>query len=228
MRILIFGPNGSGKGTQSAILVKKTGLTHIESGGIFREHAKKGTELGKKAKTYTDQGQLVPDEITIPMIVDRLSRSDCANGWILDGFPRNPSQAMALIQALEQGQTPLDVVIEIRLAREVAKARLMGRATCPNGHPNNTAIPAIAPIKSGNQLICAKCQQPVTVRQDDIDEQAIDVRLNIYFDEQNGTVSAIRAVESWAANRPDVNVIHVDGEGDIQAISETIAAALGR
>jgi adenylate kinase len=174
MRILIFGPNGSGKGTQSARLIKNFGLAHVESGGIFRENIKGGTELGKEAKAYIDRGELVPDSITIPMIIDRLGRDDCAEGWILDGFPRNPDQATALIEAREKENTPLDAVIVIELARATAKSRLMGRRTCPNGHPNNTAIPAIAPIMVDGQLVCWKCGAVVTVRKDDVDEAAID------------------------------------------------------
>lgn len=226
MRILIFGPNGSGKGTQSAILVKRTQLTHIESGGIFREHAKNGTELGRQAKTYTDQGLLVPDSITIPMIVERLSRRDCDSGWILDGFPRNPSQADALLKALDESSSPLDAVIVIDLDRSTAKARLMGRATCPNGHPNNTAISAISPQSKDQGLVCWKCSAPVTVRRDDVDEDAIDIRLNIYFDQVGGTSAAIKTVEEWASNRTAVKLLHVNGEASIQAVSEAIADKL--
>ncbi len=93
MNILFFGPNGSGKGTQGAILKDKYNTPHIESGAIFRENISNGTELGSKAKEFIDKGDLVPDEITIPMILDRLKRDDCKNGWLLDGFPRNKNQA---------------------------------------------------------------------------------------------------------------------------------------
>ncbi len=93
MNILFFGPNGSGKGTQGAILKDKYNIAHIESGAIFRENIKGGTELGKKAKEYIDRGDLVPDEITIPMVLDRLKQEDCQKGWLLDGFPRNKVQA---------------------------------------------------------------------------------------------------------------------------------------
>ena len=93
MNILLFGPNGSGKGTQGAILQQQFNIQHIESGVIFRDNISKGTELGKRAKQYIDRGELVPDEITIPMILDRLKQPDCAQGWLLDGFPRNVNQA---------------------------------------------------------------------------------------------------------------------------------------
>src|SRR5512137_3177768 len=112
MNILIFGPNGSGKGTQGAIVQKKYGVPHIETGVIFRENISKGTELGKKAKVFIDKGDLVPDDITIPMILDRLQEPDCAKGWLLDGFPRNLNQAKQLDAALTKAGLKLDYVIE--------------------------------------------------------------------------------------------------------------------
>ena len=132
MNILLFGPNGSGKGTQGAILQKKYQITHIESGVIFRDNIKGGTELGKRAKEYIDRGDLVPDEITIPMILDRLQKDDCAKGWLLDGFPRNDEQAKALDEALKKAGMKLDYVIEIVLDRQTAKNRIMGRRLCAN------------------------------------------------------------------------------------------------
>ena len=101
MNILIFGPNGSGKGTQGAKVQEKYNISHIESGAIFRQNIGGGTELGKKAKEYIDRGDLVPDDITIPMILDRLKEDDCKNGWLLDGFPRNKVQAETLAKALK-------------------------------------------------------------------------------------------------------------------------------
>src|SRR5210317_2046211 len=108
MNILIFGPNGSGKGTQGAVVQKKFNIAHIESGLIFRENIKGGTELGKKAKEYIDRGDLVPDDITIPMILDRLKQDDCKGGWLLDGFPRNKVQAETLAKALAEAGITLD------------------------------------------------------------------------------------------------------------------------
>ena len=126
MNILAFGPNGSGKGTQGAIIKDKFGLDHIESGAIFREHIKGGTELGKKAKAYIDSGDLVPDEITIPMVLETLAKSK-DKGWLLDGFPRSLAQAEALDKALAESGMALDYVIEIDLDRDIAKERIMGR-----------------------------------------------------------------------------------------------------
>lgn len=226
MRILIFGPNGSGKGTQSSRLLKHFGLAHVESGGIFRENIKGGTELGKQAKAFIDRGELVPDSLTIPMVIDRLGRDDCRGGWILDGFPRTPAQSTALIEALEKENTPLDAVIVIDVAREIAKARLMGRRTCPNGHPNNLAIDAIRPETRDGEHFCWKCGAALTVRADDIDEKAIDQRLDIYFDQTDGTLGSVKVVEDWAKEGDRARFIPVNGEGDIQSITEELLSKL--
>lgn len=226
MRLLIFGPNGSGKGTQSAHLVKHFGLAHVESGGIFRQNIKGGTELGKQAKAFIDQGQLVPDSITIPMILDRLNQEDCQKGFILDGFPRNPDQASALLQGLETSNQPLDAVIVIDLSRETAKQRLMGRRNCPNGHPNNTAIEAIKPRIVDGQEICWKCGTPVTARKDDVDETAIDQRLDIYFDETEGTLAAVKVFQTWQARQEKARFLSIDGRGDIQMVRDQVMNGL--
>jgi adenylate kinase len=149
MNILTFGPNGSGKGTQGAIVQKKYDIAHIESGAIFRKNIGGGTELGKKAKEYIDRGDLVPDDITIPMILNRLKEDDCAKGWLLDGFPRNKVQAETLAKALNDEGITLNYVIEIVLDREIAKLRIMGRRLCvnDNNHPNHIAFDAIKPVE---------------------------------------------------------------------------------
>jgi adenylate kinase len=174
MNILMFGPNGSGKGTQGAILKEKHNLPHIESGAIFRENISKGTELGAKAKEFIDRGDLVPDDITIPMILDRLKQDDCKNGWLLDGFPRNKNQAIKLDEALKNEGLDLNVVVEVVLDRQIAKNRIMGRRLCANdnNHPNNIFIDAIKP--DGDK--CRVCGGELSERSDDQDEGAIDKR----------------------------------------------------
>jgi hypothetical protein len=122
VNILIFGPNGSGKGTQGAIIQKKYGVPHIETGVIFRQNISQKTPLGEKAKAYIDRGELVPDDITIPMILNRLKEADCKKGWLLDGFPRNLAQAEALWKALEKEKISLDYVIEIDLTGKPPKS----------------------------------------------------------------------------------------------------------
>ncbi|HRV15963.1 MAG TPA: adenylate kinase, partial [Spirochaetota bacterium] len=194
MNILIFGPNGSGKGTQGAVVQKKFNISHIESGVIFRENIKKGTELGLKAKTYIDRGDLVPDDITIPMILNRLREPDCKNGWLLDGFPRNVEQAKAIDKALKEAGMALDYVIEIVLDRESAKKRIMGRRLCENdnNHPNNIYIDAIKPAEKDGQIVCRVCGGKLSTRADDQDEAAINKRHDIYYDTKTGTLAAVQ------------------------------------
>ena len=196
MNILIFGPNGSGKGTQGNLIKDKYNLAHIESGAIFREHIGGGTELGKKAKAYIDRGDLVPDDITIPMVLDTL-KTKGANGWLLDGFPRNMVQAEKLWDALQKEGLKLDYVVEILLPREVAKNRIMGRRLCKNNnnHPNNIFIDAIKP--NGDK--CRVCGGDLSTRSDDQDEAAINKRHDIYYNTTDGTwmYRDDVSVESW-------------------------------
>lgn len=222
MNIIIFGPNGSGKGTQGALIKQKYHVAHIESGGIFREHIKGGTELGMKAKGYIDKGDLVPDEITIPMVLETLEAKG-ANGWLLDGFPRNPAQAEKLWGALQKSGMALDYVVEIQLPREVAKNRIMGRRICaddPN-HPNNTGIDAINP--EGGK--CRVCGGELSFRADDQDETAIDKRHDIYYDTKNGTLAAAYFFKDLA-EQGKTRYITVDGLGDIKSVKETLLAQL--
>ncbi|MDI6616789.1 MAG: adenylate kinase, partial [Syntrophaceae bacterium] len=183
MNILIFGPNGSGKGTQGAIVQKKFNVPHIETGVIFRENISKGTELGAQAKAYIDRGELVPDEITVPMILNRLKEEK--NGWLLDGFPRNLAQAEALYEALQKEGITLDYVIEINLDRQTSKNRIMGRRLCAkdNNHPNNIYIDAIKPAEKDGTFVCRVCGGELSARADDQDEAAIGKRHDIYYDD---------------------------------------------
>ena len=223
MNILIFGPNGSGKGTQGAVVQKKYGVPHIETGVIFRENIKKGTELGKKAKGFIDRGELVPDEVTIPMILDRLKAADAKNGWLLDGFPRNLAQAEALYEALQKEGIKLDFVIEIVLDRQTSKNRIMGRRLCvnDNNHPNNIFIDAIKPAEKGGTMVCRVCGGALSARADDQDEGAIDKRHNIYYDTKTGTMAAV----NYFKDR--VKVIEVDGLPGVKDVSADLLKKLG-
>jgi adenylate kinase len=194
MNILLFGPNGSGKGTQGTILQKKFSVPHIETGIIFRENIRGSTDLGKKAKEYINRGELVPDGITIPMIVNRMKKTNFKSSWLLEGFPRNLTQAEALCMTLEKEWINLDFVIEIVLDRDTAKKRIMGRRLCAsdNNHPNNIYIDAIRPAEKDGRLVCRVCGcKTLTIRADDQDEAAIDKRLSIYFDIKKGTLAAV-------------------------------------
>jgi adenylate kinase len=131
MYVVLLGPPGAGKGTQAQAISQKLNLAHVSSGDIFRENLKNATELGKLAKGYMDRGELVPDDVTISMIQERLSRPDCAEGALLDGFPRTPAQAEALSAMLAKQGKQIDVVPLITVPAEELVARLSGRWTCP-------------------------------------------------------------------------------------------------
>lgn len=224
MNILFFGPNGSGKGTQGAILKNKYNTPHIESGAIFRENISKGTELGAKAKEFIDKGELVPDEITIPMILDRLQQADCKNGWLLDGFPRNRNQAIKLDEALKKADMSIDIVVEITLDREIAKNRIMGRRLCvnDNNHPNNIYIDAIKP--NGDK--CRVCGGELKSRADDQDEEAIAKRHDIYYDTENGTLASAYYFKDLSANDKSIKYITLDGTPSVQDVTAELVSKL--
>ena len=224
MNILMFGPNGSGKGTQGAIVQKKFNVPHIETGVIFRQNISNKTPLGEKAKAYIDRGELVPDDITIPMILDRLKEDDAKNGWLLDGFPRNLAQAEALWEALNKENIKLDIVIEIDLDRETSKNRIMGRRLCKmdNNHPNNIYIDAIKPHTHDGKTVCRVCGcEELSTRADDQDTQAIDKRHNIYYDNKTGTLAAVNFFKERT------KVIVVDGRPGVKEVSEELVSKLG-
>jgi len=224
MNILFFGPNGSGKGTQGAILKDKYNTPHIESGAIFRDNIGKGTELGMKAKDYIDRGDLVPDEITIPMILDRLQQDDCKNGWLLDGFPRNKNQAIKLDESLKEAGMALNIIVEILLDREIAKNRIMGRRLCvnDNNHPNNIFIDAIKP--DGDK--CRVCGGDLNTRDDDQDEGAIDKRHNIYYDDDTGTLATAYYFKDLSAQDESVKYITIDGGPGVQGVTADLVSKL--
>ena len=224
MNILFFGPNGSGKGTQGAILKDKYNTPHIESGAIFRENIGKGTELGAQAKAYIDRGDLVPDDITIPMILDRLKQDDCKNGWLLDGFPRNKNQAIKLDEALKAADMSLDIVVEILLDREIAKNRIMGRRLCvnDNNHPNNIYIDAIKP--DGDK--CRVCGGDLKTRDDDQDEDAINKRHNIYYDAESGTLASAYYFKDLSAKGGAMKYITLDGKPSVKEVTAELVSKL--
>ena len=227
MKILFFGPNGSGKGTQGAKVKEKFNLPHIETGVIFRENISKGTDLGKEAKGYIDRGELVPDSITIPMILQRLKEDDCKDGWLLDGFPRNLTQAKELDKALKEENIDLDIIIEVILERQIAKNRIMGRRLCvnDNNHPNNVFIDAIKP--DGDK--CRICGGELKSRSDDQDEEAIDKRHNIYYDTETGTTAAINYYKEISAKSNGIpKMIPLDGKPGVKEVSAELFARLNQ
>ncbi|WP_066639901.1 adenylate kinase [Desulfolucanica intricata] len=175
MNLLIMGPPGAGKGTQAEVLVKELDITHISTGDMFRNAIKEGTEMGKKAKEYMDQGQLVPDEVVVGMVKDRLSQPDCQKGFLLDGFPRTVDQAKALDETLKDLGIKIDGVINIDVPREKLMARLTGRRVCRNCGASYHVIfnPPADPDK------CNSCGGEIYQRSDD-NEETVGNRLDVY------------------------------------------------
>ena len=226
MKILFFGPNGSGKGTQGAIVKEKFGTPHIETGVIFRDNISRDTDLGKEAKGYIDRGELVPDSITIPMILDRLKEDDCKDGWLLDGFPRNLTQAQELDKALKAEDITLDIIIDMVLDRQIAKNRIMGRRLCvnDNNHPNNIYIDAIKP--DGDK--CRVCGGELKTRSDDQDEAAIDQRHNIYYDTETGTMAGCNFYKDLSAKSGGVpKIVELDGRPGVKEVSTELLSKIG-
>ena len=224
MNILFFGPNGSGKGTQGAILKNKYNTPHIESGSIFRENISGGTELGNRAREYIDRGVLVPDDISIPMILNRIRQDDCKKGWLLDGFPRNKNQAIKLDEFLQGAGMPPDIVVEITLDREIAKNRIMGRRVCgkDNNHPNNIYIEAIL-LVAGR---CRICGGELNTRADDQDEDVIDKRHDIYYDTETGTLASAYYFKDLAAKGGLIDYIIIDGKPGVKEVTAELISKL--
>lgn len=175
MKLMIMGPPGAGKGTQAERLVKDLDITHISTGDMFRAAIKEGTEMGNKAKEYMDKGQLVPDEVVVGMVKDRLSQPDCARGFLLDGFPRTLPQADALSNTLASMGIKLDGVINIEVPRERLMARLTGRRVCKACGASFHVL-FNAPQKNG---ACDSCGGELYQRSDD-NEETVSNRLDVY------------------------------------------------
>ncbi|NPV27013.1 MAG: adenylate kinase [Firmicutes bacterium] len=175
MNIILMGPPGAGKGTQAAMLVSRFGIPHVSTGDMFRAAMKQGTELGLQAKAYMEAGQLVPDDVTIGIVRDRLSASDCAAGFLLDGFPRTVSQADALAETLDQLGRRLDAVINIEVPSEVLYARLTGRRICRQCGATYH-VEFNPPAKPG---VCDQCGGELYQRSDDTGNTVAN-RLEVY------------------------------------------------
>jgi len=178
MKIVMLGGPGAGKGTQAKIIAEKYNIPHISTGDIFRANIKDGTELGKKAKTYMDAGALVPDELVVDLVADRLTWDDTKNGFVLDGFPRTIPQAQALTKALADMSTQLDVAIDIEVPDQVIIDRMGGRRACVSCG-STYHIVNIPPQKEG---FCDKCGAKLILRDDDKPE-TVKKRLDVYHDQ---------------------------------------------
>lgn len=178
MYLIMLGAQGTGKGTVAGILSQNTGWPQISTGDIFRANISNKTELGNKANEYISKGQLVPDDITVPMVIDRLAEEDCKDGAILDGFPRTVEQAEKLDEILSEKGKKVDMVINLTTPREEIITRILNRRVCSNSKCKATYNLTMHPSKV--EGICDKCGANLVQREDDSDENAIKQRLEIY------------------------------------------------
>ena len=178
MKIIMLGAPGAGKGTQAKQIAAKYSIPHISTGDIFRANIKNGTELGKKAKEYMDQGALVPDELTCDLVMDRISQPDAANGFVLDGFPRTIPQAEALDKALTAAGQSMDYAIDVDVPDENIVNRMSGRRACLKCG----ATYHIVSIPTKVEGICDVCGEPVVQRDDDKPE-TVQKRLTVYHEQ---------------------------------------------
>ena len=213
MKIIMLGAPGAGKGTQAKKIAEKYQIPHISTGDIFRANIKGGTELGMKAKTFMDQGMLVPDEITIGMLMDRIGQEDCINGYVLDGFPRTIPQAESLTKALAERGEKVDYAINVDVPDENIINRMSGRRACL-GCGATYHITFNPPVKEG---ICDTCGQELVLRDDDKPE-TVKKRLDVYHEQTAPLI----------AHYKEAGSLHeIDGTQDIKVVFEEIKSILG-
>lgn len=208
----MLGAPGAGKGTQAQRIAEACGIPHISTGDIFRANIKAGTELGKKAKEYMDRGALVPDEVTIGMLLDRIHEKDCEKGYILDGFPRTIPQAENLTKALAEEGTRVDAAIDIEVPDENILKRMGGRRACPKCGATYH-VQFNPPKKEG---ICDVCGSSLVVREDDRPE-TVKKRLSVYHEQTEPLIAYYRKAGVLKT---------VDGTKDMDQVFEDIQALL--
>ncbi len=213
MKIVMLGAPGAGKGTQAKQIAGKYGLPHISTGDIFRANIKNGTELGKEAKKYMDQGLLVPDELTVRLLLDRVSREDCKNGYVLDGFPRTIPQANVLDEALEKLGDQIDYAIDVDVPDENIVRRMSGRRACLSC--GATYHVAYAPPKK--EGICDTCGSELVLRDDDKPE-TVQNRLHVYHEQTQPLID-------FYARKGVLRT--VDGTQAVEDVFEAICKILG-
>ena len=212
MYIILLGAPGAGKGTQAVMLSDKLNLVQVASGDLFRQALRDETELGLKAKAYMDKGQLVPDEITIQMVLERLSAPDCINGAILDGFPRNLQQAEALDKALEKQSKLINKVVYIAVSEGELLKRLSGRWICRNCQTPYHEVDS--PPKVAGK--CDRCGGDLYQRDDD-NVETIKKRLEVYFAETSPLIDYYTSAGK---------LLEINGVGDSAEVNKRIVAAL--
>lgn len=213
MKIIMLGAPGAGKGTQAKMIADKYAIPHISTGDIFRANIKNGTALGTEAKKYMDQGLLVPDELTVKILLDRVSNEDCKNGYVLDGFPRTIPQAEVLDKALVELGDSIDFALDIDVPDEAIVRRMSGRRACvacgATYHIEN-----VPPKKDG---ICDKCESELILRDDDKAE-TVKKRLDVYHDQTQPLIE-------FYSNKGVLKSI--DGTKDLDSIFGAIVSILG-
>ena len=213
MKIVMLGAPGAGKGTQADKIAEKYNIPHISTGDIFRSNIKAGTELGKKAKSFIDQGLLVPDEVTIGMLLDRIHEADCENGYILDGFPRTIPQAESLTAALKENGEAIDFALDVEVPDANIVNRMAGRRACLKcGATYHTEF--AAPKKEG---ICDKCGSELVLRDDDKPETVLK-RLEVYHEQTHPLIDYYKKK----------GVLHaIDGTLSMETVFKNIVDILG-
>jgi adenylate kinase len=213
LRTILLGPPGAGKGTQAVKIVEKYGIPHISTGDIFRENIKNGTELGKKAQEYMNAGKLVPDDLVIEIATDRLTKDDCKNGFLLDGFPRTVYQAEKLDEFLAARGGKVDVVLDIAVGKDELITRLTGRRVCKACGASFHVV-NIPPKKEG---VCDYCGGELIQRADD-NLETVTNRIDVY---ETQTMPLIEYYEKAG------NIAHIDGTTGLDNVFADIVKALG-
>ncbi len=213
MKVVMLGAPGAGKGTQAKIIAEKYQIPHVSTGDIFRANIKEGTELGMEAKGYMDKGLLVPDELTVKILLDRVAAEDCKNGYVLDGFPRTIPQAEVLDKALQELNEKLDFAINVDVPDENIISRMAGRRACLKCGATYHVV-NIPPKTEG---ICDNCGQELVLREDD-KEETVAKRLQVYHEQ---TKPLIDYYEKQGILKD------VDGTQSMEAVSEAIVKLLG-
>ena len=212
MKIIMLGAPGAGKGSQAKKIAAKYGIPHISTGDIFRANIKSGTELGKKAKVFMDQGLLVPDELVVDLVIDRFKNPDCEKGYVLDGFPRTIPQAKALDEALQVNNDAIELAIDVDVPDSIIIKRMAGRRACINCGATYHVV-TVAPKKEN---ICDICGSELVLREDDKPE-TVTKRLMVYHEQ---TQPLIDYYQSKGL------LLSVDGVKDIDVVFDEIVQAL--